>query len=111
MELLTDAIKQLLPRIYDTESTSLEEKAAVCKFFAPGTIYTWYVVEGQPVVEEDEESTNDWEFFGLVEGHEREWGYFRLSDLLSVRGAFGLPVERDLDFTPTKIKEIFPEGL
>lgn len=45
-------------------------------------------------------------FFGLVYGFEKEWGYFSLKELKFVRGPLGLGVERDLYFTPTKIKEL-----
>jgi Protein of unknown function (DUF2958) len=38
--------------------------------------------------------------FGLVDGHERELGYFSLDELEDVRGSMGLRVERDLYFTP-----------
>jgi hypothetical protein len=37
-------------------------------------------------------------FFGLVEGHEKELGYFNLSELQSVKGPFGLKIERDMHF-------------
>ena len=46
-------------------------------------------------------------FFGLVSGFEVELGYFSLSELQSVRGAFGEPVvERDLHFVPCKLSEV-----
>ena len=35
-------------------------------------------------------------FFGLVEGHVKELGYFSLSELQRVKGPMGLPIERDL---------------
>jgi len=38
----------------------------------------------------------DFQFFGLVDGMEKELGYFNLSELESIRGKFGLPVERDM---------------
>lgn len=37
-------------------------------------------------------------FFGYVIGLEAELGYFSLSELEQIRGALGLPVERDLYF-------------
>jgi hypothetical protein len=62
------------------------------KFFTPDSSWTWYVVEA------DKQEDGDWEFFGLVDGHEKELGYFRLSDLQQVRGNLRLPVERDMYF-------------
>jgi|SRR5665213_1982418 len=65
----------------------------IVKFFTPDSSWTWYATEGNPMPD------GDFEFFGLVEGHESELGYFRLSEIQEIRGNFGLPVERDLHFT------------
>jgi hypothetical protein len=51
------------------------------------------------------EAKVDFLFFGLVSGLDIELGYFSLSELKSVRGKFGLPVERDLHFQPTRLSE------
>jgi hypothetical protein len=51
----------------------------------------------------------DFHFFGLVDGHEKELGYVALSELESVRGPMGLPVERDLHWQPKTLEEIAPE--
>jgi hypothetical protein len=58
-----------------------------------------------------DESRNevDYKFFGLVFGHEREFGYFLLSELESVNGPLGLPIERDLYFQPKTLQEIEPQ--
>jgi hypothetical protein len=45
-------------------------------------------------------------FFGLAVGFEPELGYFRLSELTSIRGKLGLPVERDKFFKPTALGEL-----
>lgn len=45
-------------------------------------------------------------FFGLVLGLEIELGYFSLSELQSVRGALGLPVERELYFRPAPLSQV-----
>jgi len=39
-------------------------------------------------------------FWGVVFGHEKEYGYWRLSDLAEIRGPLGLLIERDLYFDP-----------
>jgi hypothetical protein len=91
MKLLTKEIVSQLPALRTTENTPLSEKKAVCKFFTPDSSWTWYAVEG-------EQEGDEFVFFGLVEGLEREWGYFYLSELESVRGPMGLPIERDLHF-------------
>ena len=44
--------------------------------------------------------------FGFVDGVEQELGYFTLSELESVKGLFGLKVELDRNFKPTKLSKI-----
>jgi hypothetical protein len=39
-------------------------------------------------------------------GFEAELGYFSLSELESVRGPWGLPIERDLWFKPCPLSEV-----
>ena len=51
----------------------------------------------------------DFHFFGLVDGQEKELGYVALSELESVRGPMGLPIERDLWWKPRSLEEIAPE--
>jgi hypothetical protein len=48
----------------------------------------------------------DFLFFGLVVGQERELGYFSLSELETVRGPLGLPIERDLSFKPCPLSRV-----
>ena len=48
-----------------------------------------------------------WLFFGIANIHETELGYFRLSDLTSIRLPFGLTIERDIYHTPMTKDEIF----
>ncbi len=97
MKLLTKEIQKQLPKLYETEGVPLKEKVAVVKFFTPWTNWTWYGVEYNP-----ETRT----FFGLVYGQEKEWGYFNLDELESVKGPHGLKKERDLYFNPTKIENL-----
>ena len=66
---------------------------------APDGSWTWWATEfdGEDM------------FFGLVEGHVRELGYFSLSELREARGPMGLPIERDLHWRPQTLQEIAPE--
>lgn len=96
MKLLTKELEKQFPKLYQTEGTPLEEKTVIAKFFTPWTNWTWYAVEF------DSEDL----FFGLVDGHEKEWGYFSLKELESIAGPAGLKIERDLYFGQPKIKEI-----
>ncbi len=95
MGLLTEEIKRRLPKLYATEK---QGGAAIvqCKFFAPWNQWTMYAIEF--------DGTDT--FFGLIVGDEVEMGYFSLSEMKSVRGPFGLEIERDLYFTPKTLAEI-----
>jgi hypothetical protein len=44
--------------------------------------------------------------FGFVEGMENELGYFSLRELAKVKGPFGLKIEKDRFFEPTKFKDL-----
>ena len=92
MKLLTDEIKNVLPKLGETETTSCDDKTFVCKFFNPMGRGEWLVVEGE------EQPDGDWLFFGRVDLFEKEWGYFSLSELESVDVGFGLGIERDICF-------------
>ena len=98
MKLLTQEIRRKLPALREQEDKG--GKAVVhVKFFTPDSSWTWYATEF------DGEDT----FFGLVDGHEKELGYFSLKELESVCGALGLPIERDLYWQPKTLEEIAPE--
>jgi hypothetical protein len=107
MKLLTKEIREQLPPLYAQDGK--KGKAIVhVKFFTPSSSWTWYVTEGQPVLDESGKEI-DFEFFGLVDGHDREFGYFMLGELEEVQGPMGFPIERDLHFKPTTLAEIAPE--
>ena len=99
MQLLTDEIKNALPKLGATETTPCEAKTFVCKFFNPMGDWTWLVAEGE------EQEDGDWLFFGLVKGFEEEWGYFSLRELEGVDVGFGLGIERDICFGTVKHPE------
>jgi hypothetical protein len=101
MQLLTKEIRRKLPPIGSQDGKG--GKAVVyVKFFTPDSNWTWFATEGQA-------EGDDFTFFGLVEGFEKELGYFSLAELQSARGPMGLPVERDLHWKPKTLKEIAPE--
>ena len=97
MKLLTKKIRAKLPPLRAQENAA--DPIAHVKFFTPDSSWTWYATEG-------EAQGNDFLFFGYVIGVEAEWGMFTLSELESVRGLWGLPVERDRWFTPKPISDI-----
>jgi len=67
--------------------------------FTPWSNWTWYATEF------DGKDT----FFGYVVGIYPEWGYFSLSELQSIKGPWGLGVERDLYFKPKPFSEVLKE--
>ena len=98
MKLMTKAIEAAMPAMRSTEKLSEDKTNIAVKFFTPDAGATWYVLEGEKL--ED----GDWEFFGFVnlgDPQMAELGYFRLSELESVRGPFGLKIERDRLFEAT----------
>ncbi|KKK76176.1 hypothetical protein LCGC14_2866300, partial [marine sediment metagenome] len=107
MKLLPKEIREQLPLLYSQEDKG--GKAVVhLKMFTPDSNWTWLATEGEPVLD-DAGSEIDFQFFGLVDGLEKELGYFSLSELESVNGPMGLPIERDLYFQPKTLEEIAPE--
>lgn len=107
MKLLPKEIRELLPGLYSQDGKG-SQAVAVVKFFTPDANWTWYVTEGEPVLN-DAGAEIDIQFFGLVDGLEKELGYFGLSELESVRGPMGLPIERDLHWKPRMLAEIAPD--
>ena len=98
MKLLTQEIRKKLPPLYAQDSKGGKAVAYV-KFFTPSSNWTFYATEF------DGEDT----FFGLVDGFEKELGYFSLSELEKVKGPLGLPIERDLYWKPKTLEDIAPE--
>ena len=106
MKLLTKEIRKKLPQLYAQDGKG--GKAVVyCKMFTPDSQFTWWILEGSPIIDDGVEV--DFQFFALVEGHCRELGYVNLSQLQSVKGPMGLPIERDLYWQPKTLEEIAPE--
>ena len=95
MKLLTEAVLKKLPPLRTTEKQGDRAKVIV-KFFTPDANWTWYATQFDGVDT----------FYGLIDGLEKELGYFSLAELMKVRGRFGLPVERDRHFKERALEEI-----
>lgn len=93
MKLLTKEIEKKLAKFPLHSQDGKEEKEVVVKFFHPWSGWRWYVTEGE------RQENGDWLFFGLVEGFEKEWGYFTLSELQSLNKP--IPIERDKYYSGT----------
>lgn len=114
MKLLTKAILAKLPGLYSQEE--VKDPLVVVKFFNPTGNWTWFATEGSEVCGEcgmvdchepaHAAAPKDFLFFGLVQGHSTELGYFSLSALQSIRGPLGLGIERDLYWTPITLSQV-----
>lgn len=67
------------------------------RLFNPTGIGTWWVASYDPATGVA---------FGVVSLHETEVGDFYMPELVEYRGRFGLPVERDLYYTPVTVGEV-----
>ena len=94
MKLITKQIEKRLEKfpLYSQNGKG-DNATIVCKFFLAS--WTWYVLEAQ------KQPNGDYLFYGIVDnGRELERGYFRLSELESLRVWGCVKVERDMYFNP-----------
>lgn len=104
MKLITKEIEKEIEKkpLYFYEENDIDTKDAkiIVKFFGGGQ-WTWWAIEGEKL--ED----GDIRFFGLVQGFEKEFGYFTLRELEGLKfPPFGLGVERDRYFSNKTIKDV-----
>ena len=85
MKLMTPELEAQFPPLYSSEGKKAEEIRVIAKFFYGS--WTWYATEYDKA---------EGVFFGLVKGHDCEFGYFSLSELESYKGLYCLGIERDL---------------
>jgi hypothetical protein len=95
MQLMTEDEAESIPALYQQENSGDEAKVYM-KFFDPCSNWTWYVMEFDGVDS----------FFGLVVGHETEFGYFSLRELQSYEGPLKIGIERDIWFKPCPLREV-----
>ena len=94
MELIPQEIKELIPKLYETEEQN--NPIAYVKLFLDG--WTWYITELS--------IDNNICFGYVISPFESELGYFSLNEIKSIKGSLGLSVERDLSFKLTKLSII-----
>lgn len=96
MKLMTDQIKKALPELGSTQNQ--KDPIVQAKFFDPMGSWSWYAIEFDG---EDQ-------FFGLVDGFEKEIGYFSLAELESVKLPDGKTnrIERDMYFKPQPLSQL-----
>ena len=96
MEFLTAKDIKQIPGLYEQEG-KCKNALAYVNLFTPDSNFTWFITE----YDADEKMC-----FGLIDGFEKELGYFSLNDLEQIKGSMGLKVERDISFQPTKLKDL-----
>ena len=94
VSLLPADVRASLPPRYGQEGAA--DAMVYAKFFTPESNWRWWATEFDP---------EEGRFFGRVDGFESELGYFLLEELETSRGPLGLPIERDLSFTPRPLSD------
>jgi len=81
------------------EAYDIEDPKVLVKLFNPDGAQTWYICGFDP---------DTGLAFGAVDlGFDCcELGDFDLTEVMALRGGFGLPVERDLHWTPKPVSEV-----
>ena len=98
-QLMTQKLADTIPALGANENArDYDQVLAPAKLFSPYNGWTWYITELDPVTGQ---------CFGLVEGFEKEIGYFDLNELAETTVFCGVPaVERDLYWEPKTLGEI-----
>ena len=98
-QLMTKKLADTIPTIYANEKVAdYDTVLAHAKLFSPYSNWTWFITEMDP---------ETGQCFGLVEGFERELGYFDLTELAEATVFGDVPaVERDLYWKPRTLGEI-----
>lgn len=82
-----------------TTDVAAEIADPICKIklFNPTGIGRWFIAGFDP---------ETGLAYGVAELHEREAGDFDLNEIAAHRGLMGLPIERDLFYTPKRVSEL-----
>lgn len=101
MKLLTDELINRFAKVGRQEE--IGDPLVIAKFFNPTGAGTWFATEYDP------QSKNFFGYVSIFGDWNDEWGYFSLIELESLRGPFGLGIERDIYFKESKISEVMPK--
>ena len=96
-KLLTKELEKQLPSYY--KAANSEDPIVHAHFFSPYSNWDWYVLGGMKV-------GDDYHFFCLVYGFEREYGPVSLNELQNVRKGQLQLVERDAYWNKCKVSEL-----
>jgi hypothetical protein len=83
-----------LPTIKEVQQ--LDDPIAQVKLFNPTGVGTWFIAAYDPATRIA---------YGIASTHECEEGDIFMPELVEYRGRFGLPIERDLHWTPRPLSQ------
>jgi len=92
--LVPEEIRKITPEIGSQENN--KNALAVCRLFTPWTHWSWFIVEA---------NYETGECFGVVDGHEKELGYFDLKELEELN-IDGRKIKFDETFEPMEYRKI-----
>lgn len=102
MMILPEDIKRVMPPLFSTRKQ--KDPWIVCRFVDPVGIAAWYVLEGKEL------SEGNYLFYAYIMSSKTFFGYVTLFQLMRMKDGMwslkGLPIERDMFFTPCKLSEV-----
>jgi hypothetical protein len=90
-----------LPTITEIADMNLDEVVCKVKLFNPTGRGNWYIAAYDP------ETRVAW---GVAEIHSREAGPIDMAEIVHYRDRFGLPIERDLHYSPRTVAALLSKG-
>ena len=97
MKLLTKAIERKLLKNGENPKDDITREKVVVKLFTPSGSATWWIYS----------MDKNGDCFGISQLLQKEYGYFNIHEIAKLRvKPFGLPVERDMYYTPPTFGEI-----
>ena len=90
-----------LPTITQIAGTGRDEVVCKVKLFNPTGRATWYIAAYNP------DTRVAW---GVTHVYGPELGLISMSAIVDFRGKFGLPIERDLHYSPRTVAELLSKG-
>lgn len=91
---IKETIKNILPSL---DLVDEQENPQAIAHFTNQQGWEWYIIAGKPL------ENNDFYLFGLVNGYEKELGFFTLNQILQTRAVY------DIDFKPIGVFDIYPD--
>lgn len=91
----------LYSQIAEEDGHTFDNILCRVRLFNPGGAGTWWIAAYDP------EDRIAW---GVAEIHTREVGSIGMAEIVAFRSRYGLPIERDLHYTPMTIAAVLDHG-